>query len=76
MNENFPSVTEIKQAVKEYVARQHAGQWPEDDWFDLGEHWSVNVWEELGRQHITVYPDRIDEDGFRTTDAFFGICIE
>ena len=74
-DESFPNVAEIQQAVREYVERQYAGQWPEDDWFDIGEHWSVNVWDELGQHRITVYPDRFDDDGMRTTDAFYGIDV-
>ena len=74
-NESFPSVAEIQQAVREYVDSQCAGHWPEDDWFDIGDHWSVNVWDELGQHRIAVYPDRINEDGMRTTDCHFGISM-
>jgi hypothetical protein len=72
-DESFPTVAEIQQAVAEYVDREWAGQWPEDDWFDIGDHWCVNVWDDLGRHRIMVHPDRIGDDGMRTTDAFCGI---
>jgi hypothetical protein len=75
-SENFPTVDEIRRAAEEFVDEHHVGVWPEDDWFDIGRNWSVNVWQEEGRQRITVYPDRIDGQGFRTTDALFGINID
>ncbi len=75
-NENIPSVAEICRAAGEFVNEKCAGVWPEDDWFDIGRNWSVNIWEREGDQRITVYPDRINIDGYRTTDCVFGITIE
>lgn len=67
---DFPTVDEIRQAVEEHVATQCHGEWPEDSWFSIGTKWSVNVWDELGRKHITVYHDSIGE-----TDVFCGVAI-
>jgi hypothetical protein len=75
-DENFPTVREIMDAVKEFVDAECGGRWPQDSWFDLGTRWSVNVWEEEGCRHITVYPDGVDQGGYRTTDAFVGIGIQ
>jgi hypothetical protein len=74
-DESFPTVTEIRQAVSHHIAEQRAGQWPEDDWLDIGDHWSVNVWIWEGKQLITVYPDQMDGQE-RTTDTSRGITIE
>ena len=64
----FPDVAEVIRVVQLYVDRQLGGQWPEDDWIDFGESWSINIYcNETGNQ-MAVYRDYINEDGFRTTD--------
>ena len=75
-NENFPSVFEFKGAVKECVYGRCAGEWPENDWFDVGSQGSVKVWRDLDQKRITVYPDLIGDRGMRTTDPLGGIVIE
>ena len=79
-NTNFPTVAEIRQAAQEYVDKECAGEWPEDSWFDFGERWSINIWEEeiglLRFRHIAVYPDRECECGKRHTDTDCAIHIE
>lgn len=70
----FPTVDEIQQAVSEHVADNCGGEWPDDDWMDVGECWSCNIWEREGIQRITVYYD-YQEGGYRTTDTLCGIDI-
>ena len=72
---DYPSVGEVEKAVKEYVEVECGGKWPSDAWFDLGEHWSVNVWREDGCRRITVYHDFINRSGYRQTYTFAGIAI-
>lgn len=73
MNKNkidfaLPSVEYIKEAVFAYVLGRCHGVYPEDDWFDLGNSWSVNVWSDwepdgkLRHCHITVYPLKIEHN--------------
>jgi len=76
-NLTFPKSTNFYfRHPREFVDAECGGQWPGDSWFDVGTRWSVNVWEEEGCRHITVYPDGVDQDGYRTTDAFVGIGIQ
>lgn len=75
-NQDFPTVEEIKQAVQEYVNDQCGGEWPEDEYFDIGTGWRVNVWDDDGQKSITVYRDSFDESGFRVSDLAGGISIE
>ena len=72
---DYPTVTEIIKAANEHVAAVCDGIWPEDDWFDIGPRWSVNVWDELGKR-ITVYRESVDGDGLSYTDASCGIAIQ
>ncbi len=71
---NFPSIAEIRRAARERVARAQ-GKWPEDDWFDIGEHWSVNLWLDGRRRRITVYADHFDRGGHRATEILGGIQL-
>ena len=73
---DFPTIAEIKRAATEFVQRECDGEWPEDAWFDLGDSWSVDVWEDYGHRRITVYRDFTGADGDRETDCSAGICIQ
>ena len=75
-DENCPSVAELNQAVQEYVEDSCGGVWPEDDWLDIGEHWRLNIWDELGKKQVAIYRDYIDAHGFRNTDVESCIHIE
>ena len=55
---NFPTDTEIREAVTAYVEREHHNEWPEDDWFDLSDFWETNVWIEDDKKKATVYPSK------------------
>jgi hypothetical protein len=69
-DDRFPSVAEIKLAVKRYIKKNHQGRWPEDEWFNIGDSWSVNVWRDP-KFRITVYRDYDDH-----TDTEAGISIQ
>ena len=71
---NFPTVSEIQAAVNEHVAAECGSEWPEDDWMDVGENWSVNIWLHGEERAITVYYDYM-EAGKRETDLSCGIHI-
>jgi hypothetical protein len=59
----YPTVDEIKELVKRWMNFHYLKylQWPEDEWFDIGHFWSVNIWRINAKDgtftpHITVYP--------------------
>jgi len=51
----FPTTGEIKRAADKFVAETCGGQWPEDEWFDIGDQWSVNIFTRSSERQITVY---------------------
>jgi hypothetical protein len=69
-DDNFPSVSEIKLAVKRYIKKECGSRWPEDDWFNISDSWVVNVWRSPKRR-ITVYREFSD-----STDTEAGISIQ
>jgi len=74
---HFPTVEEIIDAVRKFVARECDGVWPQDAWCDQGNQWSVNVWtwEDSSDRRITVYRDVVAQSGCRQTDTAAGISI-
>jgi len=49
--------SEILRATREFVILEHGDEWPEDDWFQYGNSWDINVWkDENGRAFVTAYP--------------------
>ncbi len=57
-DKDFPTQIEILQAICDHVKEYHRGQWPENDWFQVGP-WDINIWtdDERPQEYVaTAYP--------------------
>ena len=54
---NFLTPSQILTAARKHVAENFGGQWPEDEWFELG-NWDINLWadDQTGETFASVYP--------------------
>ncbi len=54
---NFLTPSEILAAACKFVLEECSDEWPEDEWFELG-NWDINVWtdDQTGEAFATAYP--------------------
>lgn len=63
-------IAEIVEIAKRIV-EQEFGEWPEDEWFGLGDDWDVNAYLDGETKKIALYPV---ENG--STKTQIGIVLE
>lgn len=54
---NFLTPAEILAAARKFVLDECGDEWPDDEWFELG-NWDINVWtdDQTGEVYVTAYP--------------------
>lgn len=53
---SFLTPSDILAAARKFVLEECSDEWPEDEWFELG-NWDINVWtDQTGDAFATAYP--------------------